>query len=254
MALQKAEAFVLKTSPFRTSSLIVTTFTRPFGKIRGVVKGVRGEGAPRSGTFEPFTLLEIVFYEKIRSDLHLISEAAVLDTFAKLRFDLERLAMAYYLTELVDQFTEPHDPHEAVFELLHFAYQWLPSVSPDLLARFFELRLLSEVGLLPHLTSCLSCGDERTDGFFFSVRQGGFFCADCRNKISDARPVHKETVGRIRRLAREGARGLIQEKPEAREDREIGELIERFLSDRLGRKLSTQRFLNQVRCLLVRKA
>ena len=43
MALQKTEAFVLRTNPFRSSSLVVTTFTRGFGKVKGVAKGVRGD-------------------------------------------------------------------------------------------------------------------------------------------------------------------------------------------------------------------
>ncbi|MGH7890395.1 MAG: DNA repair protein RecO, partial [Thermodesulfobacteriota bacterium] len=79
MAIQKTEAFVLKTQPFRSSSLIVTFFSRDFGKLRGVVKGVRREREMRGALYELFTHLEILFYEKTRSDLHLVSEASILN-------------------------------------------------------------------------------------------------------------------------------------------------------------------------------
>ena len=47
MAIQKTDAIVLKTQPFRSSSLIITFFTRSFGKLRGLAKGVRQENQTR---------------------------------------------------------------------------------------------------------------------------------------------------------------------------------------------------------------
>lgn len=254
MAIQKAEAFVLRTLPFRTSSLLVTTFTRPFGKIKGIAKGVMKEGAARPSTFEPFTLLEIVFYEKLRSELHLISEASILESYLPLRSNLEGLATAYYLAELVDQLTQPHDPHEAIFELLQFSFQWLASLSPALVARFFEIRILSEIGLLPYLSGCLGCGRENPEKVYFSVRQGAVFCFDCRKKYPDSRPLNLSALERMKNFLGKDAAEMIQGSGSGKDDQEIGELIARFLSDRLGKRLSTQRFLNQVRGVLVRKA
>ena len=254
MAIQKAEAFVLRSQPFRTSSLLVTTFTRPFGKIKGIAKGVVREGVARPSTFEPFSLLEIVFYEKLRSDLHLISEASILESYLPLRSNLESLATAYYLAELVDQLTEPHDPHDGIFELLQCSFQWLTSLSPFRVARFFEIRLLSEIGLLPYLGGCLSCEKENPEKVYFSVRQGAIFCFDCRKKYPDARPISLSTLGRMRSFLSKDASKIIQGSGAEKDDGEIADIMARFLSDRLGKRLSTQRFLNQVRGLLVRKA
>ena len=55
MSIHKTEALVLKTMPFRSSSLIVTFFTPHLGKVRGVVKGVHREGEIRQAGFELFT-------------------------------------------------------------------------------------------------------------------------------------------------------------------------------------------------------
>lgn len=228
----------------------MTTFTRPFGKIKGIAKGVLREGVARPSAFEPFTLLEIVFYEKIRSELHLISETSILESYQGLRSNLESLATAYYLTELVDQLTEPHDPHEALFELLQFAFQWLGSLSPFLVARFFEIRLLAEIGLLPHLGGCLGCGEENPERVYFSVRQGTIFCPNCRKKAADARPLSLGALAQMRRFLGGDAREVIQGTEITRDEQEIAEVMARFLSDRLGRKLPTLRFLNQVQGLI----
>jgi DNA repair protein RecO (recombination protein O) len=249
MAIQKTEAFVLRTHPFRTSSLIVTTFSRDFGKVKGLAKGVRKEGVARPSTFEPFTLVEIVFYEKIRSELHLISEAAILETHAKLRSDLEAVATAYYLSELVDQLTEPHDPHETIFELLRFAFQLLPEISPALVARFFEIRLLGEIGLFPDLECCTGCGEKHLERVTFHIRQGGIFCPRCQTKTPGGRVVSSEALQAMRFFVSQGPREVASYTLEGEIEREIGELIDQFLTDRLGKRLQTRRFLAQVRSL-----
>lgn len=249
MAIQKTEAFVLKTQPFRTSSLLVTTFTRTFGKIKGVVKGVRREGMTHPSTFEPFTRLEIVYYEKIRSDIHLISEASILETYDPLRSDLETLAVAYYFSELVDQLSEAHDPHEPIFELLSFAFQFLPTLPLPFLVRFFEVRLLHEAGLLPHLTGCLKCGRENSDPSFFSLRQGAVVCQKCRKNFPEARKVSREMLEAMNGLMNDPVNRAGGQSLEGRVEKEIGDFIDGYLTDRIGRRLPSRRFLSQVRSL-----
>src|SRR6185436_7626614 len=97
MAIQKASAIVLRTQPFRSSSLIVTFFTKEFGKVRGIAKGVRLERETRGALYELFSYLDIVYYEKSKSDLHLISEAAILDSYDAIRTRLDCIAYASYL-------------------------------------------------------------------------------------------------------------------------------------------------------------
>jgi DNA repair protein RecO (recombination protein O) len=261
VAIQKTEAFVLKTLPFRTSSLVVTTFSRSFGKVKGIAKGVRREGVIRPSTFEPFTLLEILFYEKIHSELHLISEATILETFEDLRADLEVLATAYYLVDLVDQLSEPHDPHEPIFELLQFAFRSLPSFPPSFLARFFEIQLLREIGLLPHLSGCLACGERNPEKVYFSVRQGAIFCPRCYRKAQGAKRLGLDVLEAMRHFAQIKGEGSAElpvppgapiGKPSVLE--QMGEIVEWFLMDRIGKRLATRRFLKQVQSLTHRNA
>ena len=258
MAIQKTEAFVLRTQPFRTSSLIVTTFSRSFGKLKGIIKGVRKEGVPHPSAFEPFTLIEVVFYEKLRSELHLISEATILESFEALRSNLEALATAYYFSELVDQLTESEDPHERIFELLEFAFRWLPSLDLRFLTHLFEIQLLSEIGLLPNLEGCLGCGEKNIEPVYFSVRQGGLFCPSCRKKSPESILLRRPTVEMMKLFMGEKIHEItakdlekevgINSKEKSVMD-EVGKLVDRFITERLGKRLVTRRFLHQVRSL-----
>ena len=246
MAIQKTEAFVLRAHPFRTSSLLVTFFSRDFGKLKGLAKGVRKEGIVHPSTFEPFTLLEIVFYEKVHSEIHLISEATVLASYEGLRRNLPALATAYYLAELTDELTELQDPHESLFELLQTIFQSLPSLPPSLLARYFEVRLLSEIGLLPPMDHCLICGRIHPEKLYFSPRQGTVLCERCRQRSRDSRPLRTPVIEALRLFMRgEFREGMQHPMGEGTLD-EIGQLVERFLADRLAKPLKARRFLNRV--------
>ncbi|MBN1688274.1 MAG: DNA repair protein RecO, partial [Candidatus Omnitrophica bacterium] len=191
MAIQKTEAIILKTQPFRSSSLIITFFSKSFGKLRGLAKGVRQERETRGALFELFTHVDIVFYEKQRSDLHLVSEASILESYPSLRTRLESIAYASYFSELVDELSEVHDPHEGVFDLLDFSFRYLASLPGRRLARLFEIKLVNEIGWLPHLTNCLLCGKSPLEEGYFSSRQGGLLCPHCYGKAPDSKPIRK---------------------------------------------------------------
>ena len=48
----------------------------------------------------------------------IVSQAEIVEPYRDLREDLDKTGYAYYLAELVDRFTEEHDPNAPLFELL----------------------------------------------------------------------------------------------------------------------------------------
>ena len=74
MPIHKTEAVVLRKRDFRETSLIVEFYTREFGKMSGILKGIRSEPQKFASTLEPFSLNEIIFYSKRSSSLHLVSQ------------------------------------------------------------------------------------------------------------------------------------------------------------------------------------
>ncbi|MFZ5801852.1 MAG: DNA repair protein RecO [Candidatus Omnitrophota bacterium] len=243
MAIQKAEALVLKTQTLRSSSLIVTFFTKEFGKLKGIAKGVRREREARGALFELFTALEIVFYEKTRSELHLVSEASVLRTHDALRRNFETIAHACYFSDLADQVCELHDPHPGVYELLGFAFRFLPAVPIEKLSRLFEVKLLGEIGWIPHLGACLECGTGDFREGFFSVREGSVLCRSCAKGHEDARPLGQEVLETLRYYHAHPIEEALRYPLPDQTNREIEKLMTLFLRFRVGYELGTRQFL-----------
>ena len=246
MAIQKASAIVLKTQPFRSSSLIVTFFTKEFGKLRGLAKGVKQEREIRGADFELFNGLEIVFYEKMRSDLHLVSETAITATYEALRSRLEALTYASYFSELTDQLTEVHDPHPKIFGLLDFCFRYLASLPGPRLARLFEIKLLSEIGWLPYLDRCLNCEKTGLEKGYFSSRQGALFCEACRAVYPDAQFLAAEPLAVMRYYIKHDLEPSIKLGMAKATETALEAFMTRFFNERLIHPLKTRRFLAQV--------
>jgi DNA repair protein RecO (recombination protein O) len=246
MAIQKTEAIVLKTQPLRTSSLIVTFFSRSFGKLKGVAKGVRLERELRGGIYELFTRLEIVYYEKTRSDLHLLSEADIVDSYDPLRSRLESICYAGYFSELVDELCEVHDPHEKIFDLLDFCYRYLSSLPGPRVARLFEIKLLNEIGWLPFLDACLMCGEKKLEQGFFSAMQGALLCSRCHDRHQDARPIAAAPLALMRYYIHHSLEESLRQATSRQTDDALEDLMNRFFTQRLHRPLKTRQFIDKI--------
>jgi len=150
MAIEKSDAMLLRKMDFRETSFIVTFFTRDFGKVGGILKGARGSRA-RSGINPLFFCLEqIVFYEKKKSGLCIISQCETQRIFLNILKDWDRASIAYYILELVDRLTEPGGGAEEIFDVLLNSMIALDGEKdPGVVARFFEVKFLTALGFWP---------------------------------------------------------------------------------------------------------
>ena len=91
MPIHKADAIVLNKRDFRETSLIVDFFSRDFGRICGLLKGIRTEPAKFATNLELFSLNEVIFYSGRSSTLHLVSQADIKDNFTALRQSIAKI-------------------------------------------------------------------------------------------------------------------------------------------------------------------
>src|SRR5947208_15622707 len=91
MALGKSAAVVIGSFDLGESDRVITFYSREYGKVRGVAKASRRMRSRFGGALELFTLGQLVFFDTGRSDLVRVDHFDVLEPFAALRTDLERL-------------------------------------------------------------------------------------------------------------------------------------------------------------------
>jgi DNA repair protein RecO (recombination protein O) len=149
MDTERAEGIVLRRQPVTESSLIVTWYTREFGKLKTLAKGARRSKGPFQGKIDLFYRDEIVYLPSRRSDLHLLHDCFLEDPHAQLRRSVELLTAASYACELVELATEPEDPNPRIYELLAAILKALERRPDEVLLIWFEIRLLAAAGWEP---------------------------------------------------------------------------------------------------------
>jgi len=121
MPAEKALALVLRTTDWSETSRIATLWTREFGKVRVLAKGGRRLKSNFENALDLLTLCRIVFIRKSSGgfqspSLDILTEARVEERFPRLRTDLSALYAAYYIAELLSDWTEDYDPHPLLFD------------------------------------------------------------------------------------------------------------------------------------------
>jgi DNA repair protein RecO (recombination protein O) len=196
MSIHTTDAIVLRRYPFRETSLTLTCLTRDFGKIKGLIKGIRGTTRPKyRSPMEPLTLNRIVFYDTRTSQLHLISQCELLNPLSGLQRELELMRTAAFFVDLLDHLLPLDEPQPGIYQLTKDALERLALGTQDLsaLQDYFVMRLLKLAGFQPRLEECASCGAPAQGRAHWSARQGGLLCLRCLHQDPQA-PVLPEDV------------------------------------------------------------
>lgn len=254
--LYRAEAIVLKRSDFGEADRLLTLYTPDRGKLRAIAKGARKPSSRKSGHVELFTHSMLLVAKGRHLDV--VTQADTLDAFLPLRANLEQLGYAYYLAELIDQFTREGIENRPLFDLLLHALRWLGEETSDaaLLARFFELHLLQHLGYRPQLFHCVNCGREiEPVENFFSPDAGGVIDPDCMQTHRDKLPGHGRdavpiSLNALKVLRFLQTREWVTVRPlrlDADVHTEVELLMQRYIAHHLERNLKSVEFLRELR-------
>lgn len=145
-----AEGIVLKRLNVGEADRILTVFTKQFGKIRVIAKGVRRITSRRAGHIEVFSRVVLTLHAY--KNLDIVSEAQAITRGMLLEGQGPRMGYAYCMCELVDQLLADHQEHEDVFMLLRDGIEKLqtaddPAVWEDTVSNFVH-HLLWKLGFL----------------------------------------------------------------------------------------------------------
>lgn len=166
--IHTTDAYVLTRTRLRETSLITTFYSESFGKIKTITKGVRRESSDQMSCHEPFAKVSITFYEKIRSDIHFLSESTLIDYGHEIRSDLARLAWSCFITELSEHTLAPHERDDYVYQLMAQGFQDMKTYDPSWVALQYGCRLLEKTGIWPEMPKKIN----ENESYQFNISEG----------------------------------------------------------------------------------
>jgi DNA repair protein RecO (recombination protein O) len=195
MGLVETEAIVLHTHKLADADKIVVSLTEKSGLVRGVARGARRLKSRFGASLEPFTLINLTFFEKETRELVTIKSAEIVKSYFGAAGDAETVAALEQLVELVREFAPPHQADERLFRMLRACIEALAGgVDSASVFTYCELWVLRLTGFLPDMRVCGGCGRRLRDpeaGEIYVTQEGVLWCAACRS--GGARSLKRDT-------------------------------------------------------------
>ena len=184
MGLVETEAIVLHTHKLADADKIVVSLTEKSGLVRGVARGARRLKSRFGASLEPFTLVNLTFFEKETRELVTIKSAEIVKSYFGAAADSDTVAALEQLVELVREFAPPHQADERLYRMLRACIEALAGgVDPAPIFTYSGLWVLKLTGFLPDMRACGGCGRnlrEANTSEVYMTQEGVLWCRECR--------------------------------------------------------------------------
>ncbi len=253
MSVLTSEAVVLRTWPVHEADLLVSFFTRDYGRLKGMAKAALKSRKRFGGALEPMTVARAWFAERPRQELVRLDQLEILRSPLSTAVDQTRMAVLSFYAEVIDEALPERDPQETVFRLLGSVLEQTNAVKPDteqpqssgpqfsgpwMALTYFSLWMTRLMGLLPDIGHCMACGDSLGAGEVrFNAYADGLFCGLHANGSGSA--LSADSWQLAQRMLRAPASSFAGEAWPRKRGQDLRRFTVQMLERHLERKLKT---------------
>ena len=192
------DAINIKTYPLSDYDNIVVMFSRDYGLIKGIAKGVKRPKSKLGARMQMLVANKLML--KGGKTFDTICEAQALNTFNKTRCDLDKLTYSMYLSEVISSFCKSEDEdrenNKQIYEILYGTLENIAQAENKvgilLNVIKFQLKFMQQIGYGIEFNSCIKCGCDINDDAHFSISQGGVSCERCKTRGDVYLKLHKK--------------------------------------------------------------
>ncbi|NOY78950.1 MAG: DNA repair protein RecO [Calditrichaeota bacterium] len=181
MSILKSEAIVLKTHDFQETSKIVSVYSKEYGRLQLIAKGVRSPKSKFGALLDGLNYLRILYYFKETRELQFLSNAELVKVFSHLRDDLDRFSYASIIAEIIYRTQLLGERNLRLFHTIISSFEGINA--SENYRNYFEaflMRFIEISGFHPKLRRCLNCGQPpRGARVYFDFDRGGYLCEKC---------------------------------------------------------------------------
>ena len=239
-------ALVLRSVDYKESSRMLTLLTESDGKLSASAKGVRRKNSRLAAAAQPYAWAELTLSGS--AGRWTVTEANALELFSGLAEELERLALAAYLAELLETVCREGLPEP---ELLRLGLNSLYALSrgqkaPALIKAAFELRLACLSGYAPQMERCPVCGKAEPEEPVFALDGGGLACRGCLSEDVPAARLCRDSLAAERYVEGAEDKRLFSFQLTGDPLRRLANANERYLRGMLEREPRTLAYYKQI--------
>ena len=244
----KTEAIVLGQNDFGEADKVVTLYTKEFGKLKAVAKGVRRIKSRFGSAMEPFSHDHLMLYMPRKRDLYVVTGSRIIRTHKELRENFDSFITGSYITELVNKLTEPEEPNRHLFSLILQAFHQIPKQDRDIIIVIFAIKFLADAGYKLNLEKCVFCEKPipLSEQKKLSIQHGGLLCAKCQSRDVQAMDVSSLALQYLKKIGIVDLTKVGKINIETSIKNELKRIVHFYLSHHLPGRLKTEEFMEKL--------
>ncbi len=151
---------VIRETAYKENDKLITILSDTCGKITVLARGVKNISSKNAGAVQLFCYSEFELVEN--KGRYVLKTAISKDGFFGIRDDIEKYTLASYMLDVVSAVTTENADETGTYRLLLNTLYYLSNKNDNLdkIKAAFELRLMTESGFMPDLSSCSVCRNE----------------------------------------------------------------------------------------------
>lgn len=152
MPTRVSESFVLRSYPFREGDLIVSFFTRDYGKLRGVARRAKRPKSPFGAGLERLSHVRMAYFLRENAELASLSSCELIESGFGVQSGYDCSLALDYITEVSEHLLPPQEANEKFFRLIIAMLEHLRGGGEVWRAvDYFTLWAVRLAGVLPEL-------------------------------------------------------------------------------------------------------
>lgn len=170
---------VIRERTAKENDKYLTILTDTLGLIEVSAKGVKKANSKNASVAQMFCYAKYCLSEGKSG--YILNCAEPIRIFYQIRLDITAFALASYFCELLLYVCAKEQPNKEALRLMLNTLHFLSDGKRDMkmLKAIFELRLMSEIGLVPNLIGCCKCYKYTDRQMQFDLGEGRIYCEDC---------------------------------------------------------------------------
>lgn len=242
MSTEKLKGIVLKEYQSGESSKRIVVLTGERGTISLSVKGGKNTKSKYLAATQMFCYSEFIVYEG--KGFNSVTSAEMIESFYNLRNDIGKLSYSAYIMELLEKTVFEGMHSEDLLKLTLKTLWVIAKTGIDILlaVSIFEIKYLQMNGFLGEADKCSSCGNDVEDEIFFSTRDGGIVCGNCKNSSGRVFKLMEGTYSAINYVLKSNDSRLFSFKVSNEVVGQLRLILEDYMAEHIGQNFYTLEF------------
>jgi DNA repair protein RecO (recombination protein O) len=134
------EGIILARKNYGEADRIIPIYSKNYGKITFMAKGIRRPSSRKRGHLEIFT--QVRFSAAKGRNMDILTELETINYFSQIRSSLKKVSLAYYFVEVIGKITHDGEPHSEIYYML---VRYLDQLETDPKVKTLRLHFISEL-------------------------------------------------------------------------------------------------------------